>query len=46
MTPATLSEFDVTEYLNSPEMMAAYIEAVLEDGDPQLVAAAPGDIST
>lgn len=37
--------WDVTEYLESEEDMAAYLEAALEEGDPALVAAALGDIA-
>ncbi len=38
-------EFDVQNYLKTPEDQAAYIEAALEDGDPSLIAAALGDIA-
>ncbi len=37
--------WDVVEHLNSDEDMAAYLEAVLEEGDPALVTAALGDIA-
>ncbi|GJE70685.1 addiction module antidote protein [Methylorubrum podarium] len=37
--------WDVAEHLQDEEAMVAYIEAVLEDGDPALVAAAIGDIA-
>lgn len=37
--------FDLAEYLDSPEMIASYLEAVLEDGDPALIAAALGDVA-
>jgi len=37
--------FDPAEYLDSPEMIAAYLEAVLEEGDPSLIAAALGDVA-
>lgn len=37
--------WDVAEHLQDEEAMAAYIEVVLEDGDPALVAAAIGDIA-
>lgn len=37
--------FDPAEYLDSPEMIAAYIEAVAEEGDPSLLAAALGDVA-
>ena len=32
--------YDAAEYLESPEDMAAYLEAALEDGDPALEAEA------
>jgi probable addiction module antidote protein len=37
--------WDAAEHLETEEDMAAYLEAVLEDGDPALVAAALGDIA-
>jgi probable addiction module antidote protein len=37
--------WDVTEHLKSEEDMAAYLEAALEVGDPQLVAVVLGDIA-
>jgi probable addiction module antidote protein len=37
--------WDVAEHLENKEDMAAYLEAVLEDGNPQLIAAALGDIA-
>lgn len=37
--------WDVADHLVTKEDMAAYLEAVLEDGDPALVAAALGDIA-
>jgi len=36
--------WDVAEHLEIKEAMAAYLEAALEDGDPNLVVAALGDI--
>ncbi|MCC5621660.1 putative addiction module antidote protein [Nostoc sp. CHAB 5715] len=38
-------EFDVQNYLRTPEDQAAYIEAALEHGDPSFIAAALGDIA-
>lgn len=38
-------EFDVQNYLGTPEDQAAYIEAALEYGDPSFIAAAIGDIA-
>lgn len=40
-----LGEFDAAEYLDSAEDVAAYLTAVLEDGDAALFAAALGDIA-
>jgi probable addiction module antidote protein len=37
--------WDAAEYLESPEDMAAYLEAALEEDDPALFAAALGDIA-
>lgn len=37
--------WDITEHLETEDDMASYLEAVLEDGDPALVAAALGDIA-
>jgi probable addiction module antidote protein len=39
------SPWDVAEHLKSDKDIAAYLEAVLEDGDPALVSAALGDIA-
>jgi probable addiction module antidote protein len=37
--------WDASEYLETPEQMAAYLEAALEDGDSKLIAAVLGDIA-
>ena len=37
--------WDAAEFLTTPERIASYIEAVIEDGDPALLAAALGDIA-
>jgi probable addiction module antidote protein len=37
--------FDVAEHLDSPEMLAAYLEAVLEEGDSSLLPKALGDVA-
>jgi probable addiction module antidote protein len=34
--------WDPSEYLDSPESIAAYLEAAFEDGDPSLIAAVLG----
>lgn len=38
-------DFDVAEYLDSPEMIAAYIEAAMEENDPAFIATAIGDVA-
>ncbi|WP_313901197.1 addiction module antidote protein [Methylobacterium sp. J-048] len=37
--------WDVVEHLDTPERIALYIEAMLEDGDPALIASAIGDLA-
>ena len=37
--------WDAAAYLETEEDMAAYLEAVLADGDPKLFAAALGDVA-
>jgi len=37
--------WDAADHLNSKEDIAAYLEAALEDGDPNVIAAALGDIA-
>jgi len=43
----TTTRYDVAEYLRTPEEMAAYLEACLEeaDGDAAFIAKALGDIA-
>ncbi len=38
-------KWDVADHLETTEDIANYLEAALEDGDPQLVAAALGDVA-
>jgi probable addiction module antidote protein len=47
MTKTKTTRFDVAEHLQSPEEMAAYLEACLEegDGDATLIAKALGNIA-
>ena len=47
MSKTTTTRYDVAEHLRTPEEMAAYLEACLEDGagDAALVAKALGDIA-
>ena len=40
-----VSEWDVSEYLESEEDIAAYLNAVLDEGDPVLLQAALGDVA-
>lgn len=40
-----LPEFDATEFLDSEEAIAEYLTAMIESGDPALLAAALGDIA-
>ncbi len=37
--------FSVQNYLATPEDRAAYLDAILEDGDPSLIAAGLGEIA-
>jgi probable addiction module antidote protein len=47
MTTTVTSRYDVAEHLRTPEEMAAYLEACLEEahGDASFVAKALGDIA-
>lgn len=45
MSKVKISRFDATDYLDSEEMIAEYINAVLEDGDPELLLAAISDVA-
>lgn len=47
MKKTNISRYDVGEHLRSPEEMAAYLEACLEeaDGDAAFIAKALGDIA-
>jgi probable addiction module antidote protein len=39
------TKWNVIDHLKTDEEITAYLEAVLEDGDPSLIAAALGDIA-
>lgn len=39
------TKWDAANHLNSPEEVAAYLEAIFEDGDPSLIAAGLGDVA-
>ena len=47
MTKTVTSRYDVAEHLRTPEEMAAYLEASIEeaDGDTAFIAKALGDIA-
>jgi probable addiction module antidote protein len=45
MTKTTTTIWDPAIHLATADDVAAYLEAALQDGDPQLVAAALGDIA-
>jgi probable addiction module antidote protein len=40
-----ISSLDVSEYLNDEESIAAYLSAVVEEGDPKLLLAAISDVA-
>jgi probable addiction module antidote protein len=42
---AQTTRWDVTEYLDSDERIAGYLDAVFEDGDPALIKAAIADVA-
>ncbi|MEQ1950865.1 addiction module antidote protein [Mesorhizobium sp. CN2-181] len=39
------TKWDAAEHLDSPEAIAAYIDAAMEDGDPALISAVLGDVA-
>ena len=39
------SRYDTADYLKSEEDIAAYLDAVMQDDDPALIAAALGDVA-
>ena len=45
MTKTTATIWDPAAHLATADDIAIYLEAALQDGDPQLVAAALGDIA-
>ena len=45
MTKTITTIWDSATHLHTADDVAAYLEAALQDGDPQLVAAALGDIA-
>ena len=45
MDKIKVSRFDASEHLDSEEMIAAYVNAALEEGDPDLLMAAIADVA-
>ena len=45
MTKVKISRFDVSEHLDSEEIIAAYLNAALEEGDSDLLMAAIADVA-
>src|SRR6056300_42426 len=45
MTTERFSRYDTADYRKSEDDIEAYLEAVMEDGDPALIAAALGDVA-
>lgn len=45
MSKAPSRPFNSADYIDSPEAVAAYLEAALEDGDAQIIASTLGDIA-
>lgn len=43
--PVAFNHYDTADYLQTEEDIAAYLEAVMEENDPALLAAALGDIA-
>lgn len=39
------TKWDAADHLDTPEAIAAYLEAIFEDGDPALIAAGLGDVA-
>ncbi|WP_430428356.1 addiction module antidote protein [Parasphingorhabdus sp.] len=42
---ATLSDFDAADYLDSPEMIAAYLRTAFEENDAALIRTALNDVA-
>lgn len=45
MNKITTRVYDSADYIDSPEAVAAFLDAALEDGDAQIIAATLGDIA-
>jgi len=40
-----ITQFDVSEYLDSEDSIASYLSSIIEEGDPQLLLAAISDVA-
>ena len=45
MTKTRTVPWDTADHLETPEDIAAYLEAVFEDGDPELISHALGNVA-
>ena len=45
MSKVPTRAYDSADYIDSPEAVAAYLDAALEDGDAQIIDATLGDIA-
>jgi probable addiction module antidote protein len=45
MSKVPMRPYDSADYIDSPEAVAAFLDAALEDGDPKMVTAVLGDIA-
>ena len=45
MEKVTFSNWDVKDHLKTPEARAAYIEAAIEENDPEFLTVALGDVA-
>ncbi|HEX5958041.1 MAG TPA: addiction module antidote protein [Hyphomicrobiaceae bacterium] len=45
MSKVPTRPYDSADYIDSPEAVAAFLEAALEDGDPRIIAATLGDVA-
>jgi probable addiction module antidote protein len=45
MNKVTTRAYDSADYIDSPEAVVAFLDAALEDGDAQIIAATLGDIA-
>lgn len=43
--PAKRKTLEITEHLDSPEVIAGYIEAAMEENDPALITEAVGEVA-